>query len=82
MAPRLTEEGHAMAQDTNDEGTLDSVGPWAIWVGIAIVLLTTGFITIRTNYGIMSELPTSYEPVGGPPAVADAPPAEAHAPNH
>lgn len=40
-----------------EEGTLDSAGPWAIWVGIVIVMVVAVGVMLEANVGIEDQPP-------------------------
>jgi hypothetical protein len=54
-----------MAKD--DEGTLDSMGPWAIWVALAIVMVVAIGVMLDANVGIENQ-PPGVQIATGPPA--------------
>jgi len=48
------------------ESTLDSVGPWAVWVGIAILMIASVGLMVDHSAGITDTAPPSVA-AGHPP---------------
>jgi hypothetical protein len=52
---------------TEEEGTLDSAGPWAVWVALAIVMVVAIGVMLQANVGIENQ-PPGTQIATGPPA--------------
>jgi hypothetical protein len=50
-----------MASDSvsQRESTLDSAGPWAVWIGIAILLVLSVGVMLDHSVGIQDSAPSS-----------------------
>ena len=48
------------------ESTLDSVGPWAVWIGIGILMVLSVGLMLDNSIGIQDQAP--------PPLIAAGPP--------
>ena len=50
-----------MASDnvSQRESTLDSTGPWAVWIGIAVLLVLSVGVMLDHSVGIQDTAPTS-----------------------
>ncbi len=49
------------------ESTLDSTGPWAVWIGIGILMVLSVGLMLNNSIGIQD---------GAPPSAAAGPPAD------
>jgi len=49
----------ASHSDSQQEATLDSVGPWAVWIGIAILMGLSVGVMLENSVGIQDTAPAS-----------------------
>lgn len=42
---------------TNEDGTLDKVGPWAVWIAIGLLMIVTVGVMLDKNVGIQDQPP-------------------------
>jgi len=49
----------ASRSDTQRESTLDSIGPWAVWIGIAVLMSLSVGVMLDHSVGIGDTAPTS-----------------------
>jgi hypothetical protein len=55
------QKGQTMASrsDSQREATLDSIGPWAVWIGIAVLLSLSVGVMLEHSVGIENTAPTA-----------------------